>query len=102
VSYNSALISLSGLTNLVRVENQLQISGISALPNLAGLDALMGVGYLSITSNETLRSLLGLEALVSTDNVVITYNTNLTTPDGLQNDELFLQLTSLTIFSRGY
>ncbi len=87
VSFNDALISLDGISNLATVGGHMMVVGNDSLPSFDGLSSLVSVGdSLSVTSNGTLTSLDGLSNLTSVgDTLMITLNDSLTGLDGLSS-----------------
>ncbi|MEM1040990.1 MAG: hypothetical protein AAGI91_00010 [Bacteroidota bacterium] len=92
---NVALESLAGLESIGSVGDDLVIESNIALSSLSGLDGVVSVGgSVEISSNGALTSLSGLEGLASVgDDVRILQNSGLISLSGLEN------LTSATGFS---
>lgn len=86
ISGNHSLTDLSGLDNLVKIENNLSIHNNDSLISLNGLNQLNSIlRDIYIASNDTLNSISALGNLeIVGEELVINYNRNLTSLHGLE------------------
>ena len=87
IEYNTALMNLTGLDNITSVGDDLIIKRNFALSKLQGLESLNTIqGSLQLIYNPLLTDLVGLDNLTSIDNyLIIDFNSALTTLTGLNN-----------------
>ena len=98
---NVALLSLSGLNNLVSVDGVigLSISQSPSLTNMEGLDNLTSVGSLYLYMNSGLSSLDGLDSLASVGEVDGLADLQVRSNENLPQCEVCELVAQLTQFS---
>ena len=86
ISDSDGLGDVDGLSNLVSIGGDLSIGGSDGLGDVDGLSNLVSVGgNLAIVGNEALGDLDGLGGLTSVEWLAIAYNDGLANVDGLSN-----------------
>ena len=94
----SPITSLAGLSGILSIAGNLDITQNPSLKSLVGLDSLRHVGgYVSINTNDSLVDLTGLSSLNSiSDQLFIRFNDQLNSLNGLGQNQ-FVSLLSLFI-----
>lgn len=86
----STITSLAGLSGIVTIAGNLEITQNRSLRSLGGLDSLTQIrGYVTINTNDSLTDLTGLGSLTSiSDQLLIEFNDQLASLNGLGQEKI--------------
>ena len=95
LSHNKDLNDIKGLAGIIAMSTGLIVKGSDALENLAGLDNLQSLGYLTVEDNQVLTALTGLSGLKNVGNLYIRKNTLLKNVNALASLAGSIELLTL-------
>lgn len=85
ITKNESLRSFRGLEGLTKIDSAFHIEGNKSLVDFEGLEMIQSIGFLSVRRNESLASLDNLENLIALNSLSISHNPSITSLNAFRN-----------------